>query len=150
MEIFTGGNKSWLLGIHPIILVEVTSAQSSNALAKYNDPQHNNCFNVKAFFHAFLNFTYGPFPDYLRIACHKAKIKEKTHAGHRIQIFLMFFDEIQIIFMVLVHLHYVHGHEILNWTLIYSTVICHKRILRQNHCCYSLFINILPRANAPS
>ena len=44
-------------------------------------------------------------------------------------------------------MHYVHGHEILNCTLIYSTVICHKRTLRQNHCCYySLFINTLPRA----
>ena len=37
---------------------------------------------------------YGSFANYLRIACHKAKIKEETHAGHRIQIFLMFFDEI--------------------------------------------------------
>ena len=36
---------------------------------------------------------YGPFANYLQIACHKAKIKEETHAGHRIQIFLMFFDE---------------------------------------------------------
>ena len=67
-----------------------------------------------------------------QIACHKAKIKEETHAGHQNQIFLMYYNKIQIIFMVLVHLHYVHGHEILNCTLIYSTVICHKRILRQN------------------
>ena len=93
---------------------------------------------------------YGPFANYLQIACHKAKIKEEMHAGHRIRIFLMFSDEIRIIFMVLIHLRYVHGHEILNCTLIYSTVICHKRILRQNHCSYSLFINILPRANVPS
>ena len=75
---------------------------------------------------------YGPFANYLQIACHKARIKEEMHAGHRIQIVLMVFDEIQIICMVLVHLHYVRGHEILNCTLIYSTVICHKRILRQN------------------
>ena len=39
---------------------------------------------------------YGPFANYLQIACHKAKIKEETHAGHRIQIFLIFFDEIKI------------------------------------------------------
>ena len=63
-------------------------------------------------------YAHGPFTNYLQIACHKAKIKEETHAGHRIQIFLMFFDEIQMIFMVLVPLHYVHGHEILNCTLI--------------------------------
>ena len=82
------------------------------------------------FWYIYSRITYGPFANYLQIVCHKAKIKEETHASHRIQIFLMFFDEIQIIFMVLVHLHYVHGHEILNCTLIYSTVICHKRTLR--------------------
>ena len=91
---------------------------------------------------------YGPFANHLQNVIRQ--IKEEMHAGHWIQIFLMFFDEIQIIFMVLVHLHSVHGHDILNCTLIYTTVICHKRILRQNHCCYSVFINILSRANVLS
>ena len=74
----------------------------------------------------------GPFTNYLQIACHKAKIKEETHAGYQNQIFPMFFDEIQIIFTVLVHFHYVQN-KIRICMLIYSTVICHKRILRQNH-----------------
>ena len=73
---------------------------------------------------------YGPFANYLQIACHnKAKIKEETPAGHRIQIFLIFFDEIQIIFMVLVHLHYVHSQEILNCTLMYHLKIQLKTYL---------------------
>ena len=76
---------------------------------------------------------YGPFANYLQIACDKAKIKEETHAGHENQVFLMFFDELQIIFMVLVHLHCVQSREIRICMLISSDIICHKRTFRQNH-----------------
>ena len=72
------------------------------------------------------------------IACYKAKIKEETHAGYQNQIFLIFFDELQIIFIVLVHhVDCVQGREIPICMLISSAVICHKRTFRQNHWCYS-------------
>ena len=78
-----------------------------------------------------LYIVYGLFANYLQVACHKAKIKEETHAGHQNQVFLMFFDELQI-FMVLVHLHCVQSREIRICRLISSAVISHKRTFRQN------------------
>ena len=77
-------------------------------------------------------FIYEPFANDLQIASHEAKIKEKTLAGHWIQIFLMFSDETQMVFMVLVYLHYIYSHEIRNCTLIDSSVICRGCILHQN------------------
>ena len=76
--------------------------------------------------------TYIWAANYLQVACHKAKIKEETHAGHQNQVFLMFFDELQIIFMVLVHLHCVQSRKIRICRLISSAVISHKRTFRQN------------------
>ena len=35
-------------------------------------------------------YIYGPFANYLQVACHEAKIKEETHAGHRNQVFLIY------------------------------------------------------------
>ena len=57
-------------------------------------------------------------------ACHKAKIKEETRPSK--------------------------SKSNLNCTLIYSTVIRHKCILHQNHCCNSWFLNLLPKANVQS
>ena len=70
---------------------------------------------------------YGSFVNYLQVACHKAKIEKETHAGHQSQVFLMFFNELQTIFMVLVHLHCIQSREIRICMLISSAVISHKR-----------------------
>ena len=58
-------------------------------------------------------FIHGPFGNYLQVVSHKPKITDETRARHQNQFFLMFFDELQIIFMVLIILHCVQSREIL-------------------------------------
>ena len=53
-------------------------------------------------------------------------IKEETYAGHRIQIYPMFFNKIQTIFRILVHLHYVHERD--------SIYLIYKYNYKHKHC----------------
>ena len=79
-------------------------------------------------------YIYGPFANYLQVACHKAKIKEETHAGHQNQVFLMFFDKLQIILMVLVHLHCVQSREIRICMLILVLPLLNLKHIAQGKC----------------